>query len=64
LKSILEKSETQSGPVKVAETYTLKEIVRRRKGWGKRSREVLKAYGKDLKRRRPRHPAEAKLLEK
>jgi hypothetical protein len=63
LKSMLEKSETHSAPVKVAETYTLKEIVRGRKGWGKRSREVLKAYGKDLKRRRPRHPAEAKMLE-
>jgi predicted transcriptional regulator len=63
LKSMLEKSETQSAPVKVAETYTLREIVRRRKGWGKRSREVLKAYSKNLERKRPRHPAEAEMLE-
>ena len=63
LKSMVEKSEANSAPVKVAETYTLKEIVRWRKGWGKRSQEVLKAYGKDLIRRRPRHPAEAKMLE-
>jgi len=64
LKSMVEKSETHSARVKVAETYTLKEIIRERKGWGKRSREVLKAYGKDLKRRKPRHPAETKMLEK
>ena len=63
LKSMVEKSETHSAPVKVAKTYTLKEIVRGRKGWGKRSQEVLKAYGKDLKRMRPRHPAEEILLE-
>jgi hypothetical protein len=63
LKSILEKSKTHSAPVNVAETYTLEEIVRRRKGWGKRSREVLKAYSKNLERKRPRHPAEAEMLE-
>jgi hypothetical protein len=43
--------------------YTFKEIPRKRKSWGKRSREIVEAYGKDLKRSRPRHPSEAKMLE-
>ena len=63
LKSFVDKSQTLSTPLKVSTTYTFKEIPRKRKSWGKRSREIVEAYGKDLKRRRPRHPSEAKMLE-
>jgi DNA-binding transcriptional ArsR family regulator len=63
LKSLVEKSHASSSPPKVSTTYTLKEIPPKRKSWGKRSRAIVEAYGKDLKRRRPRHPSEAKILE-
>ena len=63
LKSLVEKSEAYSAPAKVSAIYPLKKIRVERSRWGKRSREVLKAYGKDLKRRRPRHPSEAEMLE-
>lgn len=63
LKSLVEKFHTSSSPAKVSTTYTLKEIPPKRKSWGKRSRAIVEAYGKDLKRRRPRHPSEAKMLE-
>jgi hypothetical protein len=63
LKSLVEKSHASSSPPKVSTTYTLKEIPPKRKSWGKRSRAIVEAYGKDLKRRRPRHPSEAKMLE-
>ena len=64
LKSLAEKSAASSAPSKVSTIYTLKEIPLKGKSWGKRSREIVEAYGKDVKRRRPRHPAEAKMLEK
>ena len=63
LKSLVEKSQTPSTAPKVSTTYTLKEILLKGKSWGKRSRAIVEAYGKDLKRRRPRHPSEAKMLE-
>ena len=63
LKSFVDKSQTLSTPLKVSTTYSFKEIPRKRKSWGERSREIVEAYGKDLKRRRPRHPSEAKMLE-
>jgi len=63
LKSLVEKSQTPSTPPKVSTTYTLKEILLKGKRWEKRSGEIVEAYGKDLKRRRPRHPSEAKMLE-
>jgi hypothetical protein len=63
LKSLVEKSQTPSTPLKISTTYTLKEMPLKRKSWGKRSGEVFEAYGKDLKRRRPRHPSEVKILE-
>jgi hypothetical protein len=63
LKSLAEKSAAFSAPTKISTIYTLKEVPLKAKGWGKRSREIVEAYGKDLKRRRPRHPSEAKMLE-
>jgi hypothetical protein len=63
LKSFVDKSQTLSIPPKVSTTYAFKEIPLKRKSWGKRSGEIVEAYGKDLKRRRPRHPSEAKMLE-
>ena len=63
LKSFVDKSQTLSTPLKVSTTYRFKEIPRKRKSWGKRSREIIEAYGKGVKRRRPRHPSEARLLE-
>jgi DNA-binding transcriptional ArsR family regulator len=63
IKSLVDKSQAHSTPPKVSTTYTLKEIPLKRKSWGKRSRAIVEAYGKDLKRRRPRHPSEAKMLE-
>ena len=63
LKSFVDKSQTLSIPLKVSTTYPFKGIPRKRKSWGKRSREIVETYGKDLKRSRPRHPSEAKMLE-
>ena len=63
LKSLVEKSHTSSSPPKISTSYTLKEIPPKRKSWEKRSRAIVEAYGKDLKRRRPRHPSEANMLE-
>jgi hypothetical protein len=64
LKSLVDKFQTFSTPPKVSTTYTLKEISLKRESWGKRSREIVEAYGRGLKRRRPRHPSEARMLEK
>ncbi len=63
LKSFVDKSQTLSAPFKVSTTYSFKEIPRKRKSWGEQSREIAAAYGEDLKRKRPRHPSEAKMLE-
>lgn len=63
LKSMVEKSQSLSSMPKVSTTFTLNKISAKRKSWGKRSGEIVKAYGKDLKRRRPRHPSETKMLE-
>jgi hypothetical protein len=63
LKTLVDKSQSLSSPPKVSTTYTLKEILLKGKSWQKRSRAIVEAYGKDLKRRRPRHPSEAKMLE-
>ena len=63
LKSLVDKSAASSAPSKVSTIYTLKEIPLKGKSWEKRSRAIVEAYGKDLKRRRPRHPSEAKMLE-
>ncbi len=60
LKSFVDKSQALSTPVKVSTTYSFKEIPRKRESWRGRSREIVEAYGKDLKRKRPRHPSEAK----
>jgi hypothetical protein len=58
----VDKSQTLSAPLKVSTTYSFKEIPRKRKSWRERSREIVQAYGKDLERKRPRHPSEAKML--
>jgi len=63
LKTLAEKSQTSSLPPKVSTTYTLGGMSSERKIWEKRCGEIVEAYGKDLKRRRPRHPSEAKMLE-
>ena len=63
LRSFVDKSRGLSAPMKVSTTYRFKEIPRRRKSWEKRSQEIVEAYGKDIKRRRPRHPSETRLLE-
>jgi len=63
LKSLVEKSQLPSVPPKVSTTFTLKKMLLKRKRWEKRSGEIVEAYGKDLKRGRPRHPSEAKMLE-
>jgi hypothetical protein len=36
----------------------------KRKIWQKRSKAIIELYGKELKRQRPRHPAEKRLLER
>lgn len=63
LESLVEKSQTPSVPPKVCTTFTLKKMPLKSKRWKKRSGEIVEAYGKDLKRGRPRHPLEAKMLE-
>ena len=63
LRSFVDKSQALSTALRVSTSYPLKEIPRKRRSWGKRSQEIVAAYGKNIKRRRPRHPAEARLLE-
>ena len=51
-------------PIQAAKTFVLRETVEKRKGWEMRSREIAKEYGSNVKRQRPRHPTETRLLEK
>jgi predicted transcriptional regulator len=62
LKALVDKTEGLHIHPKVAHTFTLKEALSRRKIWERRSKEIVKDYGNRLKRKRPRHPAEAKML--
>lgn len=64
LKSLVDKAAALPTPLKVTQTSTLKEGLGRRSAWEKRSKEIIKEYGDDIKRRRPRHPAEGRMLEK
>ena len=51
-------------PIQVGKTFVLRETVEKRKSWEMRSREIAKEYGSNVKRQRPRHPTETRLLEK
>jgi len=64
LKSLADKSIGISSNLKVANTFILKETLRKRKAWENRSKEIVKEYGNYIVRQRPRHPAETRLLEK
>jgi predicted transcriptional regulator len=64
LKSLADKSVNVSSNLKVVNTFILKEILRKRKTWEKRSKVIRKKYGNEIERQRPRHPAEARMLEK
>jgi DNA-binding MarR family transcriptional regulator len=64
LEALVEKARALSSVLRVEETFNLKEVLDQRKTWQKRSKEVLEDYGKNLKRRRPRHPVEARILGK
>jgi hypothetical protein len=64
LKSLVDKSAGVSTNLKVTTTFVLKETLRKRKTWEKRSKEIAKEYGDSVKRQRPRHPAETRMLEK
>ncbi len=64
LKSLASKSVDVSSNLKVANTFILKETLRKRRTWEKRSKEIRKEYGDEIERQRPRHPAEARMLEK
>ena len=63
IKSFVDKSQTLSAVPKISATYRLKEILKKRKSWGRKSREIIGGFGKGSKRKRPRHPSEARLLE-
>jgi len=64
LKAFLDKATGFSTPPRVLQRFTLKEAMEKRKTWKKRSKAIAEEYGKDLKRQRPRHPAEKRLLER
>jgi hypothetical protein len=64
LKSLADKSIDVSSNLKVANTFIFKETLRKRKTWENRSKEIGKEYGNYIERQRPRHPAEARMLEK
>ena len=64
LKSLVDKSAGVSKNLKVANTFVLKETLGKRKTWEKRSKEIAKEYGDSVKRQRPRHPAETRMLER
>jgi len=64
LKAFIDKATAFSSPPRVLQCFTLKEAIEKRKTWRKRSKAIAEEYGKDLKRQRPRHPAEKRLLER
>jgi hypothetical protein len=64
LKSLADKSVAISSNLKVANTFVLNETPGKRKIWGNRSEEITKRYQSRVERQRPRHPAEARMLEK
>ena len=64
LKSLVDKSTGVSNSPRVAQTFTLEGTLRKRKTWEKRSKKIMGEYGRNLKRRRPRHPVEMRMLDK
>jgi predicted transcriptional regulator len=64
LKAFIDKATGFSTPPRVLKRFTLKEAMEKRNVWRKRSKAIAEEYGKDLKRQRPRHPAEKRLLER
>jgi DNA-binding MarR family transcriptional regulator len=50
--------------LKVKRTFVLKETLGKRQIWKKRAKEIVKKYGGYIERKRPRHPAETRMLEK
>jgi len=64
LKSLVDKSIGFSTNLKVVSTFVLKETFGKRKIWEERSKKIVKEYGGYIERRRPRHPAETRMLEK
>jgi hypothetical protein len=64
LTAIFDKEAELSVRFKVAKTVTLEKGLNKRKSWQKRSAEIAQGYGEDVKRRRPRHPTETRMLKK
>ncbi len=64
LKAFIDKATGFSSPPRVLQRFNLKEAMEKRKAWQKRSKAIAEEYGKGLKRQRPRHPAEKRLLER
>jgi hypothetical protein len=64
LTAIFDKEAELSVRFKVAKTVTLEKGLNKRKSWQKRAAEIAQGYGEDVKRRRPRHPAETRMLKK
>ena len=64
LKTIIGKTENLSTGPRVIHTFNFKETSEKRKTWQNRSKEIAGEYGKGLKRKRPRHPAEVRMLKK
>ncbi len=64
LKAFIDKATGFSSPPRVLQRFNLKETKEKRKAWQKRSKAIAEEYGKSLKRQRPRHPAEKRLLER
>jgi len=64
LKSLIDKSASLFSRPRVSQTFTFKETSKIRKTWDERSKKIMGAYGKNLKRQRPRHPVEMRMLDK
>jgi hypothetical protein len=64
LKSLVDKSIGVSNSPRVAQTFTLEGTLRKRKTWEKRSKKIMGEYGRNLKRQRPRHPVEMRMMDK
>jgi hypothetical protein len=64
LKLLADKSSSVSTKLKVTKTFIFKETFGKRQIWEKRTKEIAKEYGGYIGRQRPRHPAEARMLEK
>ena len=64
LESLVAKAASLSAGLRVLHIFDFDKMAEKRALWQKRSMEIAREPGRELKRRRPRHPTEARLLKR